>query len=75
MHDDLIGAQTPERRITDPEEALRLLEQVLPDLAAHRRPQPAAIDWALVESRLGTALPADYKRLAECYPSFALSHE
>ncbi|MDH2393427.1 SMI1/KNR4 family protein [Streptomyces sp. HNM0663] len=75
MHDDLIGTQTPERRITDPEEALRLLEQVLPDLAAHRRPQPAPIDWTLVEGRLGTGLPTDYKRLAEYYPSFALSHE
>ncbi|MTE18979.1 SMI1/KNR4 family protein [Streptomyces sp. TRM43335] len=69
-HEDLIGAQTPKHRITDPDEALAALERAVPELAAHRRPEPAVIDWAVLEDGLGTALPADYKRLAEWYPVF-----
>ncbi|MEV6161925.1 SMI1/KNR4 family protein [Streptomyces sp. NPDC052052] len=30
---------------------------------------PAAVDWARAEQNLGTALPADYKRLVETYGS------
>ncbi|MDT0545755.1 SMI1/KNR4 family protein [Streptomyces lonegramiae] len=71
-HDDLIGTQTPVRRLTDPDEAIAALERAVPGLAAHRRPEPVAIDWAVLEEGLGTPLPADYKRLAECYPDFIL---
>lgn len=70
--DDLIGTQTPARRLTDPDEAIAALERAVPGLAAHRRPEPVALDWAVLEEGLGTALPADYKRLAEWYPNFVL---
>ncbi|MFE0450982.1 SMI1/KNR4 family protein [Streptomyces sp. NPDC058914] len=72
MTDDLIGTQTPTRRITDPEAAIAALERAVPGLADHRRSEPAVLDWAVIEDGLGTALPADYKRLAEWYPTFAL---
>ncbi|MDW6060293.1 SMI1/KNR4 family protein [Streptomyces sp. FXJ1.4098] len=70
--DDLIGTQTPARRLTDPDEAIAALERAVPGLAAHRRPEPVALDWAVLEEGLGTTLPADYKRLAEWYPNFVL---
>ncbi|MFE9623595.1 SMI1/KNR4 family protein [Streptomyces sp. NPDC006527] len=72
MTDDLIGTQAPTRRITDPEVAVAALERAVPGLAGHRRSEPAVVDWAVIEDGLGTALPADYKRLAEWYPTFAL---
>ncbi|MCX2953346.1 SMI1/KNR4 family protein [Lentzea sp. NEAU-D7] len=34
-------------------------------------PAPA-VDWPAVESRLGTALPADYRVLAENYPALSI---
>jgi hypothetical protein len=70
--DDLIGTQTPARRLTEPDEAIAALERAVPGLTAHRRPEPAALDWAVLEEGLGTALPADYKRLAEWYPTFLI---
>ncbi|MGY0058859.1 SMI1/KNR4 family protein [Streptomyces sp. LZ34] len=70
--DDLIGTQTPARRLTDPDEAIAALERAVPGLAAHRRPEPVVPDWAVLEDGLGTALPADYKRLAEWYPTLLL---
>jgi hypothetical protein len=70
--DDLIGTQTPHRRITEPEEALAVLERAVPGLTGLRRPEPAMLDWAVLEESLGTALPADYKHLAQRYPTFAL---
>lgn len=72
MNGNLIGTQTPVRRILDPDEAIAALESVVPGLFDHRRPQPAELDWALIENGLGTSLPADFKRLAEIYPSFTL---
>ncbi|QKW06562.1 SMI1/KNR4 family protein [Streptomyces sp. NA04227] len=72
MADDPIETQTPKRRITDPAEALAALERAVPGLADHRRSAPAVLDWALVEESLGTALPSDYKHLAEWYPTFAI---
>ena len=72
MIDAPIGTQTPMRRITEPEEAIAALERAVPGLAEHRRPEPAVLDWALLEGGLGTALPADYKRLAEWYSTFAV---
>ncbi|TVL91078.1 SMI1/KNR4 family protein [Streptomyces sp. SAJ15] len=72
MKDDLIGTQTPKRRITDPAEALAALELALPGLTALRRPEPAELDWAVVEEGLGSGLPADVRHLAERYRSFAV---
>ena len=72
MTEDLIGTQAPRRRITDPGEAIAALERAVPGLVENRRSVPAAIDWALLEDGLGTVLPADYKRLAEWYSTFAL---
>lgn len=69
---ELIDKQTPKRRITDPAEALAALERAVPGLAGMRRSAPAALDWAFVEDSLGTALPSDYKYLAERYPTFAI---
>ncbi|MEU6645507.1 hypothetical protein ABZ863_23550 [Saccharomonospora sp. NPDC046836] len=70
--DEFVGAQRPAQLITDPAEALRALEAVVPNLPAARRPEPAVLDWALIEGNLGTSLPADYKLLAEHYPQFVL---
>ncbi|MFF5977129.1 SMI1/KNR4 family protein [Streptomyces sp. NPDC012769] len=70
MDDELISTQTPQRRITDPEEALALLERAVPGLTDLRRPAPAVIDWAQFEENLGTRLPSDFKHLAEWYPTF-----
>lgn len=70
--DDLIGTQTPARRIDDPDEAIAVLERAVPGLLPHRRPEAAAVDWAMIESGLGTVLPADFKRLTEWYPAFRL---
>jgi hypothetical protein len=67
--DDLIGTQNPQRRLTDPASALAALEQAVPGLPQLRRTAPAGIDWAQAEESLGTALPSDYKLLAETYPS------
>ncbi|MFD8020780.1 SMI1/KNR4 family protein [Streptomyces lavendulae] len=70
--DDLIGTQTPARRIDDPDEAIAALETAVPGLRAHRRPEAAVLDWDMIENGLGTALPADFKHLAEWYPRFTL---
>jgi hypothetical protein len=35
------------------------------------RPPPHAVDWTTVEERLGTALPQDYKQIAEIFGSGA----
>ncbi|MFB6837579.1 SMI1/KNR4 family protein [Streptomyces sp. NPDC056361] len=72
MTDDLIGTQTPAQRITDPEQAIEALERAVPGLADHHRPERAVIDWAVLEDGLGTALPDDFKRLAERYEAFAI---
>ncbi|MFD0369626.1 SMI1/KNR4 family protein [Streptomyces sp. NPDC127114] len=67
---DLVSTQTPLRRITDPEEALALLERAVPGLTDLRRPARAVIDWIGFEQGLGTPLPSDFKYLAEWYPTF-----
>ncbi|MEU2490770.1 SMI1/KNR4 family protein [Streptomyces sp. NPDC007883] len=72
MNDELIGTQTPARRITDPQEALAALESAVPGLRGLRRAEPVVPDRAVLEDGLGTALPADYRHLAEWYPTFAL---
>ncbi|MFF2570982.1 SMI1/KNR4 family protein [Streptomyces sp. NPDC058084] len=70
MDDELVSTQTPQRRVTDPEEALALLERAVPGLTDLRRPARAVIDWAGFEDGLGTRLPSDFKYLAEWYPTF-----
>ncbi|MGW7309276.1 SMI1/KNR4 family protein [Streptomyces sp. NPDC054835] len=70
MDDALVSTQTPQRRITDPEEALALLERAVPGLTDLRRPARAVIDWTGFEEGLGTRIPADFKYLAEWYPTF-----
>ncbi|MDI6103776.1 hypothetical protein QLQ12_34695 [Actinoplanes sp. NEAU-A12] len=69
---DLIGTQTPQSRITEPAAAVHVLELAVPCLAKYRRPEPAALNVALLEEGLGIALPADYKLLAALYPPFVL---
>ncbi|MGW8355470.1 SMI1/KNR4 family protein [Streptomyces wedmorensis] len=70
MDDELVSTQTPRRRVTDPEEALALLERAVPGLTDLRRPVRAVIDWDGFEQGLGTGLPSDFKHLAEWYPVF-----
>ncbi|GAA2815430.1 hypothetical protein GCM10010441_45090 [Kitasatospora paracochleata] len=70
--DDFAGTQAPHRRITDPAEAIRELERVVPALAAVRLPEPADIGWDVVEAELGVSLPGDFKLLCELYPPFEL---
>ncbi|MFE2142662.1 hypothetical protein ACFXA3_13105 [Streptomyces sp. NPDC059456] len=70
--DELIGVQRPVRRIVDADEAIAVLECAVPGLAGVRRREPAVFDWVAAEGVLGSALPADFKRLCEWYPSFVL---
>ncbi|MGW6984117.1 hypothetical protein ACWGE1_32525 [Streptomyces sp. NPDC054932] len=70
--EELIGTQKPVRRILDPDEAIAVLERTVPGLVELRRQEPAVFDWKAVEERLGTALPSDFKSLAEWYPAFGL---
>ncbi|MEU9182952.1 hypothetical protein AB0C90_40530 [Streptomyces sp. NPDC048550] len=70
--DEFIGVQRPVRRILDPDEAIAVLECAVPGLADLRRREPAVFDWTTAEDVLGTALPADFKRLCEWYPMFVL---
>ncbi|MFI5666609.1 hypothetical protein [Streptomyces sp. NPDC051704] len=70
--EELMGTQRPVRRIVRPDEAIALLERAVPGLAALRRQDPAVFDWRAVEAAIGTALPSDFKSLAEWYPAFEL---
>lgn len=70
--EDLIGTQEPQQRITDPAAAVHALERAIPGLVEHRRPEPAPVNWRLLEEGLGTRLPTDYKLLAALYPTFTL---
>lgn len=70
--DELIGTQQPVRRILDPDEAIAALERAVPGLVELRRRERAVFDWPAVEEALGTALPSDFKALAEWYPAFEL---
>ncbi|GHF58094.1 hypothetical protein GCM10010218_44410 [Streptomyces mashuensis] len=70
--DDLVGTQAPRHRITGPAEALRVLERAAPGLARHRRTESAVPDWALIGTALGTALPGDFRLLAEQHRHFRL---
>jgi hypothetical protein len=70
--DDPIGTQAPSRRFEDPLDALAEFQNASPGLAALRRTEPAAVDWAVIESDLGTALPPDFKLLSEHYRSLTI---
>jgi hypothetical protein len=47
-------------------------EQVLPELAGHRRTAPLPIDWHVIETTLRVNLPDDYKEITEFYPGFEM---
>ncbi|MFI1170098.1 SMI1/KNR4 family protein [Streptomyces melanogenes] len=72
MNSDAIQEQAAPLRLTDPYEALSALEAAVPGMAALRRAEPARFNWAAAEACLGTALPADFKLLAELYPPLSL---
>ncbi|WP_255310691.1 SMI1/KNR4 family protein [Streptomyces viridosporus] len=44
------------------------LEAVLPSMTRWRVPGGRGVDWAVLEAGLGTALPSDFRLLAEAYP-------
>nr|WTA69451.1 hypothetical protein OHB51_09995 [Micromonospora sp. NBC_00855] len=44
------------------------LEAVLPSMTRWRVPEGRSVDWAALEAELGTALPSDFRALAEAYP-------
>lgn len=44
------------------------LEAALPAMTQWRVPGGRSVDWAVLEARLGTALPSDFRVLAEAYP-------
>ncbi|MFF4405976.1 SMI1/KNR4 family protein [Streptomyces sp. NPDC001404] len=51
---------------------LHALESAVPELC-HQRPESGRmVNWDLIEGRLRTGLPADYKELAEAYPPFVV---
>ncbi|MEU9265178.1 SMI1/KNR4 family protein [Streptomyces sp. NPDC048251] len=70
--EDLMGTQHPRQRIKDPIEAVAALEAAVPGLVPHRRCAPAAPRWSVIEARLGTSLPADFRLLSEVCPTFTL---
>lgn len=47
---------------------LQELEAVLPAMTRWRVPGGRSVDWAVLEGSLGTALPSDFRSLAEAYP-------
>ncbi|MGA5066507.1 SMI1/KNR4 family protein [Streptomyces exfoliatus] len=68
MNGDETGVQAPVVRWGDPYEALAAVEGAVPGLLALRGGAAGRVDWAVVERGLGTALPGDFKLLAESYP-------
>ncbi|MFJ3992510.1 SMI1/KNR4 family protein [Streptomyces sp. NPDC090032] len=44
------------------------LEAALPSMTQWRVEAGRSVDWAALEAALGTALPSDYRALAEAYP-------
>ncbi|MFI2736868.1 SMI1/KNR4 family protein [Streptomyces sp. NPDC018711] len=48
------------------------LEAVLPSMACWRVPGGRSVDWAALEADLGTALPSDFRSLAEAYPALVI---
>jgi hypothetical protein len=52
--------------------SIAALEAVLPAMTRWRAPSTRAVDWAAIERELGTALPSDYRALAEAYPTLVI---
>ncbi|MFF3390115.1 SMI1/KNR4 family protein [Streptomyces sp. NPDC002669] len=48
------------------------LEAVLPSMTRWRVPGGHSVDWTALEASLGTALPSDFRSLAEAYPVFVI---
>lgn len=48
------------------------LEAALPSMTQWRAPERRSVDWAALDADLGTALPADFRSLAEVYPVLAV---
>jgi hypothetical protein len=48
------------------------LERVAPAMLPYRSATVRPIDWELLQSTLGVALPADFRELADRYPSLKL---
>jgi hypothetical protein len=44
------------------------LEAALPSMTRWRVPSGHSVDWTVLEAGLGTALPSDFRSLAEAYP-------
>lgn len=44
------------------------LEATLPSMTQWRATVRRSVDWAALEADLGTALPSDYRSLADAYP-------
>ncbi|WP_234317257.1 SMI1/KNR4 family protein [Streptomyces sp. NRRL WC-3744] len=52
--------------------SLEELEAALPPMTPWRVPAGRRVDWAALEAALGTALPSDFRALAEAYPALAI---
>ncbi|MEU8139213.1 SMI1/KNR4 family protein [Streptodolium elevatio] len=52
--------------------ALAALEQAVPALQGHRRPEPAELDWEVFRAALGVLPPNNYTLLAHWYPTFTV---
>ncbi|MFE2732198.1 hypothetical protein [Streptomyces sp. NPDC059349] len=48
------------------------LEAALPSMTQWRVAAGRSVDWAALEADLGTALPSDYRSLAEAYPALVI---
>ncbi|MEU8139793.1 SMI1/KNR4 family protein [Streptodolium elevatio] len=53
--------------------ALAALEQAVPALLAHRRPEPADLHWEEFRTALGVPAPGDFQLLAQWYPTFTVN--
>lgn len=51
---------------------LEELEAALPAMTRWRVPGGRGVDWVSVEAALGTALPSDFRALAETYPTLVV---
>ncbi len=49
------------------------LERVAPALLPHRSATVRPIDWQLLRTSLGVALPADYREFADRYPALSIA--
>jgi hypothetical protein len=54
--------------VDDAQLSIEELEAALPAMTQWRVAAGRGVDWAVLEARLGTALPSDFRALAEAYP-------